>query len=146
MEREHNTFYSEDSYFSKEQNCDENKYLDTYKVFYELYKYRFSINSWIKSLFKDSSYITDPSSKSDKMEHNYGLLYTGVDATMKSTKDILEQILTKIENETEFILKGNRITYYDPKRPISGEYHEDGIAGIKSFYEEQKKQKNHKKN
>ena len=69
------------------------------------------------------------------MDYHYGLLKTGVDATMKSTKNILEQIVTKIENETVFILKGNKITYYNPKRPISGEYHEDGITGIKSFYE-----------
>jgi hypothetical protein len=140
-----NTLISEDYYFKDIQNCEENKYHDTYKVLFHLYDYSFNINNWIESLFDDNIYITKPSERDDKMNHEYGLLYTGVDATMKTTKEILEQIITEIEKEDTFRLKGNVITYYDPNRPISGEYHEDGIKGIIRFFKEHKTQKKSQK-
>ena len=132
-------------YMRKVQNCDENKYFDTYKVLFHLYKYSFNINDWIKSLFGNKDYIMDPSTKSGEMDNNYGFLYTGVDATMKTTKEILEQIVTKIEQVPEFTLRGKKFSYYNPKRYISGEYHEDGMNSIISIYEEQKEQKKQKK-
>lgn len=140
-----NTLISEDDYLSELQNCEENKYHDTYKVLFHLYDYSFNINDWIESLFNDNIYISKPDERNNEMDPKYGFLYTGVDATMKPTKEILEKIVTEIEKEDTFRLKGNVITYYDPKRPISGEYHEDGINGIKSFYKEQKNQKKSQK-
>lgn len=138
-----NTEYQ--SIFPEVQNCDENKYLDTYKVLFHLYKHSFNINDWIKSLFDDDNYIKYPSRYISEMEPTYGLLFTGVDATMKPTKEILEQIVIEIEKEDTFTFLFYLISYYDPKRPISGEYHEDGINGIKSFYKEQKNQKKSQK-
>jgi len=132
-----NTHYQ--NLFQEIQNCDENKYFDTYKVLFHLYKHLFNINDWIKSLFRDNDYIMYPNRKYRYMNHYYGLLFTGVDATMKPTKEILEQIVTKIEEVPEFYFKGKKISYYNPKRPISGEYHENGIKGITTYYENHRK-------
>ena len=126
--------------FPKTQNCNINPFFDTYKVLYHLYKIvpilkkinNTVITDWIEKLFKDKSYITNPSSKKKYLNDEYGFLFNNVDATMMPTIKILNNLVDNPEYIPEtYTIRFNEIfEYRNTKRPISGQYHENGINHI----------------
>ena len=79
---------------------------------------------YILKLFKNNEYIINPDKYSGtELDSTYGFLYDNVDATMKSTEEIVNDLASVIENVNHF----NNLSYYRTDRPISGEYYVKGI-------------------